>query len=143
MATATDADLILKLFDLRREKRMRVARNWVIHDFHPQTLNELLRVQRDFGSEHNQYWRQVIGYWEMASALVAHGALDRALFLECNGENIFLVAKFGLFHEEFARTVPNGFMPRTVALVESDPAAHERCLGLREMLKQRFEGATG
>ncbi len=141
MATPADAELVLKLYDLRREGRMRAARNWVVHHFNPRTLDELLAVQRDFGSEHNQYWRQVIGYWEMASALVVRGALDRDLFLDCNGENIFLVAKFGLLHAEFAQTVPNGFMPHTVALVEGTPTTHERCLRLREALGRLQAGS--
>jgi hypothetical protein len=44
---------------------MREARNWVMHEFNPKNLEELLAVQRDFGSNENQMWRQVIGYWEM------------------------------------------------------------------------------
>src|SRR5579875_1709234 len=102
MATAADAELILKLYDLRREERMRVARNWVVHEFQPRSLDELLVVQRDFGSLHNQYWRQVISYWEMAAAFVLRGALDRELFVDANGENIFLLAKFGLLNEQYA-----------------------------------------
>ena len=82
MATAQDAELILKLYELRREARMREARNWVMHEFNPKNLEELLAVQRDFGSNENQMWRQVIGYWEMAAALVLHGTLDRELFFD-------------------------------------------------------------
>jgi hypothetical protein len=135
MATAADADLVLKLYDLRREPRMRTARDWVMHQFHPRTLDDLLAVQRDFGSEHNQYWRQVIGYWEMAAALVLHGTLDRDLFFDSNGENIFLLAKFGRFNEEYSRQYPGGFMPQTATLVASHPAAQERCDRLREYLE--------
>ena len=142
MATAADADLILKLYDLRREPRMRAARQWVVHDFNPQSLDELLTVQRDFGSEHNQYWRQVIGYWEMAAALVLKGALDKELFLSTNGENIFLLAKFGLFNEQYSQTYPGGFMPQTTALIESHPASHERCLLLRTMLQAQAAKPT-
>ena len=49
MATAADAELILKLYELRREPRMRQARQWAMHEFNPKTLDELLAVQRDFG----------------------------------------------------------------------------------------------
>ncbi len=137
MATAADAELILKLYDLRREPRMRAARHWVMHNFNPVTLEHLLTVQRDFGSEHNQYWRQVIGYWEMAAALVLNGALDRELFLSTNGENIFLLAKFGPLNEQYSQTYPGGFMPQTTTLIESHPASHERCVLLRSMLQAR------
>ena len=88
MATAADAELILRLYELRRESRMREARNWVVHEFNPKTLDELLAVQRDFGSEHNQFWRQVISYWEMAAAFVLRGVLDGDLFFDSVGEII-------------------------------------------------------
>ena len=93
MATASDAELILKLYELRQEERLRAARNWVMQEFNPRTLDELLAVQRDLGSLHNQYWRQVISYWEMAAALIdAHPpARDR-----CARLREFLQARAGI-----------------------------------------------
>ena len=138
MATAQDAELILKLYELRREPRMREARHWVVHEFNPRTLEDLLVVQRDFGSDQNQMWRQVIGYWEMAASLVLHGALDRELFLESNGENLFIVAKFGRLNEEYARSAGNeGFMPQMSRLVEGYAPARKRMEALREFLESR------
>jgi len=135
MATAADAELILKLYDLRREPRMRQARQWVMHEFNPKNLDELLAVQRDFGSDQNQMWRQVIGYWEMAAALVLHGALDRELFLESNGENLFLMAKFGQLSEEYARSAGNdGFMPQMSKLILGYEPARCRMQALRDFL---------
>ena len=131
MATTADAELILKLYQLRQEERMREARNWVLHQFQPQSLEELLMVQRDFGSLHNQYWRQVISYWEMAAGFVLHGALDRDLFFDSVGENVYLLAKFGHLHQEYAQGYPGGFMPQTEALVMAHPAARERCVRIR------------
>jgi hypothetical protein len=90
---------------------MREARNWVMHEFNPKNLEELLAVQRDFGSNENQRWRQVIGYWEMAAALVLHGTLDRSCF-RLGGENVFLFGKFGRLNDEYAEMAGNdGFMP--------------------------------
>jgi hypothetical protein len=138
MATAADGELILKLYELRREPRMRQARQWVMHEFNPKTLEELLALQRDFGSDHNQMWRQVIGYWEMAAALVIHGALDRELFLKANGENLFMVAKFGRLNEEYARSAGNdGFMPQMSALVSGHEPSRRRMEALRELLESR------
>jgi hypothetical protein len=138
MATAADGELILKLYELRREPRMRQARQWVMHEFNPKTLEELLALQRDFGSDHNQMWRQVIGYWEMAAALVLHGALDRELFLKANGENLFMVAKFGRLNEEYARAAGNeGFMPQMSALVAGYEPALRRMEALREHLESQ------
>jgi len=138
MATTQDAELILKLYELRRERRMREARHWVMHDFNPKNLDELLALQRDFGADQNQMWRQVIGYWEMAAALVLHGALDRELFLESNGENLFMVAKFGLLNEEYARSAGNdGFMPQMSRLVDGYEPARRRMQALREFLESQ------
>lgn len=138
MATAQDGELILKLYQLRTEARMREARQWVMHEFNPRTLEDLLEVQRDFGSDHNQMWRQVVGYWEMAAALVLHGALDRELFLKANGENLFMVAKFGRLNEEYAHSAGNdGFMPQMSALVAGDEASRRRMESLREFLESR------
>ncbi|HTV08269.1 MAG TPA: hypothetical protein VMD97_04410 [Candidatus Aquilonibacter sp.] len=135
MATAADGDLILKLYDLRREPRMRQARQWVMQEFKPKNLDELLAVQRDFGSDQNQMWRQVIGYWEMAAALVLHGALDRELFFDSVGENVFLLAKFGRLHEEYAKMAGNdGFMPHTSKLIDGYEPAMRRVRELRSFL---------
>ena len=137
MATAADAELILKLYDLRREPRMRAARQWVVHEFKPKDLEELLAIQRAFGSEHNQYWRQVIGYWEMAAALVLHGALDRDLFFDSVGENLYILAKFGRLNDEYARFAGNeGFMPQTAKLVAGHERANRRMLELRGYLER-------
>src|SRR5579875_2777404 len=132
MATAADAELILKLYELRRDPRMREARNWILHEFHPRTLDDLLAVQRDYGSEHNQFWRQVISYWEMAAAFVLRGVLDGDLFFDSVGEIILLQAKFGRFQAEYAKQSGTpGFMPNAAELVERYPKARERRDALR------------
>ena len=135
MATSADAELILRLYELRREPVMRTARNWVVHEFAPKTLEELLVVQRDFGSEHNQYWRQVISYWEMAAAMVLHGALDGDLFFDSVGEPVFLLAKFGRLNTEFEILSGGGFMPQTAKLVDQYPSAKVRYEHLRTYLE--------
>ncbi len=77
MATAADAELVLKLYELRREETLRKARRFMVFDFNPKTLEELRAVSRDTKSEYNPYWRQVMSYWEMAPSLVLRGAIDR------------------------------------------------------------------
>ncbi len=100
MATASDAELILKLYEMRREETLRRSRRFMVFDFQPKTLEELRAVSRDVGSQHNAAWRQVLGYWEMAASLVLRGALDPDLFLDSNGEGILIYAKFHHFHAE-------------------------------------------
>jgi hypothetical protein len=93
--TAADAELILKLYDLRREGEMRKARNWWLVNFWPQTADDFIKVATALGSQENNWLRQVAGYWDMAAALVLHGTIHPDLFLEggVSGEMFFLYAK--------------------------------------------------
>lgn len=101
-ATATDAELILKLYDLRREAEMRKARHWWTTTFLPQTAEDVLKISSNMGSQENNWFRQVSGYWTMAASLVEHGALDRDLFLEpsISGEMFLIFAKVKPFLKE-------------------------------------------
>ncbi len=68
-ATAADAELILKLYDLRREAEMRKARHWWTAAFWPQTAEEVLKITSNMGGQENNWFRQVSGYWSMAASL--------------------------------------------------------------------------
>src|SRR5205823_3622715 len=94
-ATAQDAQILMQLYDLRREPVMRKARDFVIGQFSPSTYEEFQSVMSSFGSEQNAYARQALTYWDMAAAMVLEGALHEGLFFKCNGELHFLFAKFG------------------------------------------------
>ncbi len=125
MATAADAEVILKLYEMRREETLRKSRRFMIFDFQPKTLEELRAVSRDVGSQHNASWRQVLTYWEMAASLVLRGALDADLFLDSNGEGILIYAKYHHFHEETEKQSGNPFMRNTAALIEKYPTAQK------------------
>ena len=124
MATAADAELILKLYELRREETMRKARRFMIFDFNPKTLEELRAVSRDTKSEHNPCWRQMLSFWEMSASLVLRGALDADLFLDSNVEGILIYAKFHHFHAETEKQSGNPFMGKTAELIAKYPAAN-------------------
>lgn len=124
MATSADAELVLRLYELRREEALRKARRFMVFDFQPKTLEELRAVSRDIKSEHNPSWRQVMSYWEMAASLVLRGALDADLFLDSNGEGVLLYAKFHHFHAETEKQSGNPFMRNTAAMIERYPAAN-------------------
>jgi hypothetical protein len=109
LASNADAQLILKLYELRTEPTMRTARNWITVQFWPTSASEILIVLRAFGEQENCYLRQVVSYWEMAAALVLHGALAPDLFFDCNRENIFILAKFYPFLAEIRKEMPDFF----------------------------------
>ncbi|HEY0511545.1 MAG TPA: hypothetical protein VGH73_06555 [Thermoanaerobaculia bacterium] len=85
MPTHEDAKLILRLYEMRREPRMREARDWFAKNFRATTGEEFLTLCPP-GSEANASYRMVTSYWEMAASFVVHGVLDRELFFASNQE---------------------------------------------------------
>jgi hypothetical protein len=126
MATAADAELILRLYELRGEETLRKARRFMVFDFQPKTLEELRAVSRDLKSEFNPYWRQTLSYWEMAATFVLRGAVDADLFLDSSLEGILLYAKFHHFHAVTEKESGNPFMGKTAELIAKYPAAKVR-----------------
>jgi len=98
-ATAADAQLIIELYDLRREAELRKARAWWAN-FWPQSADDILAVASKFGSQENAWFRQVGGYWEMAASMVVRGSLNEDLFFDANGELWFTFAKVQPYLEE-------------------------------------------
>jgi hypothetical protein len=108
-ATPHDGQLMLQLYDLRREAEMRKARNWWLVDFWPQDADDLMKVINAFASQENNWFRQVAGYWDMAASLVLQGALHEDLFLQpgASGEMFFLFAKVQPFLKELRQKMNN------------------------------------
>lgn len=100
--TAADAQLILQLYDLRREAEMRKARNWWVGEFFPENPDDFLKVAWATGTQENNWLRQVGGYWSMAASFVLQGALNEELFIQpaVSGEMYFLLAKVHPFLKE-------------------------------------------
>ena len=89
MPTHEDAQLILHLYELRREPRIREARDWFFRHFHVGTMEEFQALCPP-GSQANASYRMLTTYWEMAASFVVHGTLDRELFFENDQELLFL-----------------------------------------------------
>ena len=115
--THADAELILKLYDARRESEIRKARKWWTETFWPQSADEVVGVMRGMGSPENAWLRQVLGYWSMASSFVNHGILNEDLFLEpsFSGEMFFVYAKIEPFLKEVREKQQN---PQLLANLE-------------------------
>jgi len=84
MGKQDDANLILKLYELRREPVMREARNWFF-SFNPTTTAEYMDAMM---GEHSGHLRMVISYWDMAASFVLNGAIDEQMFTVANGEHL-------------------------------------------------------
>jgi hypothetical protein len=83
--THEQAQLQLQVYDLRREARLRQARDWFQKNYHAETLDEAMRLMAP-GTEAGTFVGMVIGYWEQACALLNYGLLHEDLFFETNGE---------------------------------------------------------
>jgi hypothetical protein len=116
--TAADAELILKLYDLRREAEIRKARNWWLINFWPESAEDFMKVGMAMGTQENNWLRQVSGYWNLAASLVEHGSLSRDLFLEpsFSGEMFVIYAKVRPFLKDLREKMKN---PRIFANVEN------------------------
>lgn len=90
---------ILKLYELRRDEKMRAARAWYFSEFAPKSAVDIVRLYRA-GEQASAHFRTVTSYWDMASSFVLNGALDEKMFLDANGEHIFIYAKIAPFLAE-------------------------------------------
>lgn len=125
LATPADAEIILKLYQLRTETLMREARAWITGEFWPVTVEDFFVVAGNPADPHNAFFRQVVTYWEMAAAMVLHGAVSAELFVDCNGEGFFLLAKFDHILEGIREKSPT-FMMKTSELINRFTAASAR-----------------
>jgi hypothetical protein len=93
--TTADAELILKLYDLRREAEMRKARHWWLSEFWPENAEDFMKIASNLGAQENNWLRQVGGYWSMAASFVLQGVLNEEMFIQpaVSGEMYFLLAK--------------------------------------------------
>lgn len=143
LATPADAEIILRLYELRTETMMRQARAWMTGEWWPKTAEEFFAVAANPAEPHNAWFRQVITYWEMAAAMVLHGAVSAELFVDCNGESFFLLAKFAPILEAIRERNP-GFMVKTSELVSRFSAAAQRYeVALKNMAARRANPAGG
>lgn len=137
MSKVESADLIIKLYDLRREKKMRKARNWMF-SFNPASADEIMQTMMD--PEVGPYLRMVTSYWDMAATFVVEGAIDADLFNKTAGEHIMVFAKIEPFltelREKFQAPEAFGSLEK---LIMSMPDGAERVKKTQEWMKTILE----
>jgi hypothetical protein len=145
--TYEDAALVLRLYELRREEKLRAAREWFRAKFFPQSFEELKAVALGAGVE-NTHYRMVTSYWDMAASFVAQGVLHPELFFDSAGEALFVWAKLEPFLEQMRAEYQS---PRLLANLERAvtmvpwtaariPVIRKRLAGMRERLLQETKG---
>ncbi len=135
-ASAADAQLILQLYDLRRDDEMRHARHFVSAEFWPETAEDVLRVIRAYPSQENAYLRQVTTYWEMAASFVVRGALNADLFFDNSGEMYCVFAKFEPYLAQLRQKLPY-FLVTVEKVINQTAQGRERLQRLRNRLARR------
>ncbi len=132
-AKQESAQLILKLYELRREETMRKARDWMAR-FSPETAQDVVDAVM---GEHSAYYRMVMSYWDMAASFVNNGAIDSQMFADANMEHVFYFSKIEPFLVELREMFSS---PRMYAhleqLVMQMPDAKQRLAMMRERSKR-------
>jgi hypothetical protein len=133
MSKVESADLILKLYDLRREKKMRKARNWIF-GFNPTSADEIMQTMMD--PEVGGLLRMVTSYWDMAAVFVNEGAIDADMFTKTAGEHIMVFAKFEPYLAELREKFQNPEAFKSLeTLIMSTPDGMQRVKQTQEWLK--------
>lgn len=132
MSKQDEGSLILQLYELRREETMRKARDWFFREFNPQSLADFNEA---ILGEHTGHVRMVISYWDMAAALVNHGAISLDLFAAANGEHVGVFTKI----EPLLGEIRNAYGPQFAAslekLIDATPDGRKQVAALRERMK--------
>jgi len=133
MSKHHDADLILKLYELRREKTMREARNWFFQ-FNPKGREDFLEV---LTSDKSGLYRMVVSYWDMACSFVNNGAIDAQMFNDANGEHFFVFAKLEPFLPALREEMGNpNFLAHLEKVVKDCPDHEVKLAAIRDRMQK-------
>jgi hypothetical protein len=127
------ATLLIRLYELRREDKMREARNWYVMSFNPESIDQVMQA---LGGPNSAQFRMVTSYWDMASSFVLNGAIDEKMFADANGEHVIVYAKLEPFIAEYRTKMGNpAYLKSLETLVMKTPGAKERLAGFRERFR--------
>jgi hypothetical protein len=84
-ATYDDANLLLRLYEIRREEKLRAARSWFVANFKAKTMAEWNAICGP-GTDANPLFRQATSYWDMVASFVASGVLNEELLFQSTRE---------------------------------------------------------
>jgi len=140
--TTADAELILRLYEVRREAEMRKARHWWVVTFWPRNADDFMEIVTNLGSQENNWLRQVASYWGMAASFVVNGALNEDLFMELSfcGEMFLIFAKVHPFIGEVReRLKTQEFMANVEKLIKGTEKGRERLKQFEERVAARLK----
>ena len=133
-ASYEDANLILRLYELRREETMREARKWYVSEFFPETAEDIKEIFPPT-HPHNAHFRMVVPYWDMAASFAVRGPLSADLLLESATELLLVWAKIEPFIAEIRESAR---LPEYLRNLEAIAERVEWAPARIKWLKHRF-----
>lgn len=82
-----DAELLLHLYEIRRDPELRRARTWLISEFKATTWADI-KARYLSSVDEDRWFRMATSYWEMVATLVNRGVLHEELFFDHTGEDV-------------------------------------------------------
>lgn len=133
---ATDALVILKLYEIRSEALMRTARRWFFSEFNPRSGREIVALMVS-GEKQSAYYRMVSSHWEVAAALVHNQGVDEKMFLDANSEHLVVFAKLQPFLTEIRETIGEpDYLAHLEQLVLKVPNVEKKLENRRRLVEQ-------
>ncbi len=126
-----DVDLVLKLYDLRREKEMRKARNF-IGNVEINTIDDVKKIS-DWKHKENAHFRQVMTYWGMVADFTVRGLLHPEMFAAHCGEALFIYGKFEPLLPQIRKEINPMFLTNIENAINSHPSIQAKAAQVREM----------
>lgn len=134
MSKSESASLILKLYELRREEKMREARNWFI-SFFPESVDDIIQTMVDEST--SAKYRMVSTYWDMAASFVNQGAIDEELFMASAGEAWVVYSKVHPFIGQLREALGNpNALKNLESLLLRQPNADDTLAARREQMRR-------
>lgn len=118
-ATYDDVTLVLRLYELRREEKLRKARDWFTQSFKARNMEEFGNLCPQ-GSDANAYVRMVISYWDMAASFITSGVLNAELFFQSGRELLFVWERIGALLPQMRETYKDPNFAKNLETVAGD-----------------------
>lgn len=132
-----DAELVLRLYDLRRESVMRASRDAVFTQFNPKSFDDIKKISTDRAHPLNAPLRQVQTYWEMVYGMAKHGIVHADFLVENNGEGLILYARSHPWLKEIRAELGPGSYVNAEWIVENSEAAKGRFTRFKTMAEKQ------
>lgn len=139
MSRQAQAELILRLYEIRHKENLTEARNWFSTEFNPQSAQEIVRL-KDGGHRQNNFYEMVTTYWDMVCAFVIFEAIDERFFHATQVEHLAVFAKIEPFLAELKELfgLPD-YLDNLERIARNAPNAEEYFVKIRGAVKYRHE----